>query len=215
MIQYQQAYANYISALKSQTTTTKTNTTTTTAKFSVLPNSAYSGKTKIQLTGNTIDECQASCSTNSKCKGATFFAPSGMSEAACVGYSDKGDVTGGYHDGIYAIVPELAQNAQVLQMLNKKLIDLNHQMSEILNSTTESANQDISAKNIKKGQLASIYDTLMTERQNIDKLVIDSTFLDQKYEDNSIYVTQSNTLYIMWTIITIIIIMTTIKMQFF
>ena len=55
----------------------------------------------------------------------------------------------------------------------------------------------------------------MEERRNINKMIDNSNAIEQSYTDNSIYVSQNNTTYTFWTLVALIIVVFTLKMQFY
>ena len=207
MTQYQQAYANYISSLRSSTDPASTSN----KAYATIPGSVFWGTTSLsEGTSPSAEDCTALCSANSSCTGATYNSD----KQYCWVRGGQGDISIGM-DTDSAIIPELVQNTQVLKMLNQKLLDINKSMEETLGSMSSSENHDITDKDLKKGELTSIYNSLMEERQNINKMIDNSTAIEQSYNDNSIYVSQNNTTYTFWTLVALIIVVFTLKMQFY
>lgn len=207
MTQYQQAYANYISSLRSSTDPASTSNKT----YATIPGSVFWGTTSLsEGTSPSAEDCTALCSANSSCTGATYNSD----KQYCWVRGGQGDISIGM-DTDSAIIPELVQNTQVLKMLNQKLLDINKSMEETLGSMSSSENHDIADKDLKKGELTSIYNSLMEERRNINKMIDNSTAIEQSYNDNSIYVSQNNTTYTFWTLVALIIVVFTLKMQFY
>lgn len=205
MTQYQQAYANYISSLRSSTGSTSNKT------YATIPGSVFWGTTSLsEGTSPSAEDCTALCSANSSCTGATYNSD----KQYCWVRGGQGDISIGM-DTDSAIIPELVQNTQVLKMLNQKLLDINKSMEETLGSMSSSENHDIADKDLKKGELTNIYNSLMEERRNINKMIDNSTAIEQSYNDNSIYVSQNNTTYTFWTLVALIIVVFTLKMQFY
>ena len=205
MTQYQQAYANYISSLRSSSDPASKKT------FVAIPDSTFWGTIGIsEGTSHSAEDCIALCSANSSCTGATYNSD----KQYCWVRGGQSDIGPGL-DTDSAIVPELMQNTQVLKMLNQKLLDINKNMEDTLGSMSSSENHDIADKDLKKGELTSIYNSLMEERRNINKMIDDSTSIEQSYNDNSIYVSQNNTTYTFWTLVALIIVVFKLKMQFY
>jgi hypothetical protein len=206
MTQYQQAYANYISSLRSSSDPTSKK------KFVVIPDSTFWGTTSLSAgtSSPSAEDCTALCSANSSCTGAIYISDL----QRCGLRGGQSDIGPGL-DTDSAIVSELVQNTQVLKMLNQKLLDINKNMEDTLGSMSSSENHDIADKDLKKGELTSIYNSLMEERRNINKMIDDSTSIEQSYNDNSIYVSQNNTTYTFWTLVALIIVVFTLKMQFY
>ena len=207
MTQYQQAYANYISSLRSSTDPASISNKT----YVTIPGSVFWGTTSLsEGTSPSAEDCTALCSANTSCTGATYNSD----KQYCWVRGGQGDISIGM-DTDSAIIPELVQNTQVLKMLNQKLLDINKSMEETLGSMSSSENHDITDKDLKKGELTSIYNSLMEERRNINKMIDNSTAIEQSYNDNSIYVSQNNTTYTFWTLVALIIVVFTLKMQFY
>jgi len=207
MTQYQQAYANYISSLRSSTDPASTSN----KAYATIPGSVFWGTTSLsEGTSPSAEDCTALCSANTSCTGATYNSD----KQYCWVRGGQSDISIGM-DTDSAIVPELMQNTQVLKMLNQKLLDINKNMEDTLGSMSRSENHDIADKDLKKGELTSIYNSLMEERRNINKMIDNSTAIEQSYNDNSIYVSQNNTTYTFWTLVALIIVVFTLKMQFY
>ena len=207
MTQYQQAYANYISSLRSSTDPASTSNKT----YATIPGSVFWGTTSLsEGTSPSAEDCTALCSANSSCTGATYNSD----KQYCWVRGGQGDISIGM-DTDSAIIPELVQNTQVLKMLNQKLLDINKNMEDTLGSMSSSENRDIADKDLKKGELTNIYNSLMEERRNINKMIDNSNAIEQSYTDNSIYVSQNNTTYTFWTLVALIIVVFTLKMQFY
>ena len=201
MTQYKQAYANYISNLQNADTKT----------FTILPGRTFWSKTGVtNHEAASVDDCQALCSSDQTCKGATFNSE----KLQCWTISDQGELGVG-QDNEYAIVHELAQNAQVLQMLNQKLMDLNSKISDTLGTMTTPGNNNMNAANSQHTELTNIYDSLLAERKNIDNMLKDYTTLNDSYNDQSIYVVQNNTTYMFWFFLALIVVIFTLKLYFF
>jgi hypothetical protein len=211
MTQYKQAYANYISNVQATGTSADSGSSGSTTAFTTLQGRTFWGAAGISDSAATsVEECQALCSSDSTCTGATFNSE----KQQCFTRSGQGDVAVG-EDNEYAIVPELAQNAQVLQMLNQKLMDLNAKISDTLNTMTEPSKNNTTAANSQNDELKSIYNSLLAERKNIDKMLNDYTTLNEAVSDQSIYVLQNNTAYMFWFLVALIIVIFTLKIQFF
>jgi len=206
MTQYKQAYANYISNVQATGSTS-----TDSIAFTTLQGRTFWGAAGISDSAATsVEDCQALCSSDSTCTGATFNSE----KQQCFTRSGQGDVAVG-EDNEYAIVPELAQNAQVLQMLNQKLMDLNAKINDTLNTMTEPSKNNTTAANSQNDELKSIYNSLLAERKNIDKMLNNYTTINESYNDQSIYVLQNNTAYMIWFLVALIIVIFTLKIQFF
>jgi hypothetical protein len=206
MTQYEQAYINYINALNNANEGEKTN-----KKFTTIPKSSFYGTGGLGIVKTTtIDQCVTACSSNSSCSGATFNSQT----QNCMLRSGPGLISPA-GDADSAIVPELAQYANILQMLNQKLLKMNTEITKLSSSIYPKAQQEIQQKNEKKQTLESQYEMLVEERNKIQELVKEYESINQSYDDTYTYVQQQNSQYIFYFFFTLIVLFYTIKTQFF
>ena len=199
LAQYKQAYATYISDLQS------------TPSFVVIPGKTFWGSSSvIQSSSTSTSNCTALCSANPKCSGATFNS----STQLCSLRGGTGMVGPGTSVES-AIITQTNADAETVQALNLQLTSLNEEMNTLLMSTETTLGQETISKNIQKEQLASIYSSLVSERQKIAKMNQDYQNTTQQYNDNSLITNTANTYYLIWTLITIIIVLITVKYLFF
>jgi len=156
------------------------------------------------------NECKALCSSDPLCTGATYNA----SKAYCWTRSGKGDVGPGLGDDV-ALITEVTQNANAIQQLNDKLTDLNLKIGEALNKIIPEVKEQMNEKAEKQGTLQAVYSQLLQDRKNIDGMIKEYRMIDQQYEDNTIYIDQAHSANMLWFIFAIIIILFTLKKQFF
>jgi len=220
MTQYKQAYATYLSDIK-----TSGINTDSTQKYDIINNALYNCSwcpTGIHIltsdnqypTANSATECQSLCSANSACIGGTYQASSkGCYLLANVPNSKVGLFKN--YPGYTAIAPKGALNASVLQSLNQQLLILNSQISYLLASLEPIEQSDISDKNKQKGMLREVYNSLLDERIKIDKMQQEYKEITQSYDDNSLYVTQTSALFLIWFLILVVILVFTVKLIFF
>lgn len=204
LTQYKQAYATYLNNMNASQST-----------FTTVNNTAYmpvSGGMSA-MSGSSISECEASCKAFSPCIGATYVnIPEYDMCLATTGSS--GELVKSI-PGVVAIVPSSAKDAYTVQALNQQLIDLNGQISNLIDTTQPIEQAELNAKNNQKGQLNNVYQILLDERRKIDKLQKEYKDITQRYDDNSIYVTQTSALFLIWFLILIIILVFTVKLVFF
>jgi hypothetical protein len=165
-------------------------------------------------TTDSATECEALCSTNSKCNGGTYQS----SNKVCwltSSPAERNEMYSGRYAGYTAIIPQNVQNAAVLQTLNQQLIGLNEKITTELTSLEPIEQSDINAKNSQRGKLREVYNSLLYERMKIDKMQQEYKDITQSYDDNSLYVTQTSALFLIWFLILIIILVFTIKLIFF
>jgi hypothetical protein len=163
--------------------------------------------------GSSVSECEASCRAFSPCIGATYVKIPGYDMCLIATGSDGKLVKS--IPGVVAIVPTSAKDADTVQALNQQLIDLNGQISNLIDTTQPIEQAELNAKNNQKGQLNNVYQILLDERRKIDKLQKEYKDITQRYDDNSIYVTQTSALFLIWFLILVIILVFTVKLVFF
>ena len=203
MMQYKQAYTDYINSLKTKITE-KNNK----REFSVTQGQRYWGTSGIRnVVVNKVEECEAACAADAKCTGATFNASSGY----CWVRSGSGSATVSNNKNEYAIMPIISQNINNLKELNDKLVDLNEKIITELNKTQPIVLNDIENKDIKKVEMEEVNTRLMKERKEIYELLDQHTDLNAQYDENSLYVNQSNASYILWSMIAIIMIILLVR----
>jgi hypothetical protein len=194
--QYEQAYANYINALNNATSDTN---------FVVLNNRAVSGQSLSNVQNiSSDDDCMALCSQNSQCSGATF-SPNSSSCSL-----QSGDVNIITQTGFSAIVPQLTQYADNLNKLNERLLLLNLQMRNIM-ETSQPANDQANSENLLSySNLQEIYAQLIEERQNLAELLNKTNTTNVDFDNSSITATSKNMQFALWAIFAIILVAITI-----
>jgi hypothetical protein len=204
MTQYKQAYADYINSLQTRTTETSSK-----REFTVTQGQRYWGTSGIKdVVVNKVEECQAACAEDAKCTGATFNASSGY----CWVRSGSGSVTVGNNNNEYAIMPVISQNINNLKYLNDRLVELNQKIISELNKTEPIVLNEIENKDIRRMEMEEANQKLMEERKQIYDLLDQHNDLNSQYDENSLYVNQSNAQYIVWSVIAIVIIVLIVRL---
>jgi len=196
--QYQDTYQKYIDVINSDNTNLKT-----------IDNSAFYGEKQINTLSNTdFTNCQASCSSDSSCSGATFNTTSNN----CTLSSGSGNIV--QEQKSKAIVKEAMYYSYHLQKLNTKLIDINKQM---MNNSSNNYDefQKSQQQNIEQETLMNNnYQTLSDERIKIEKMVREYETLNRAYENGNINVTSNYYSYIALLFIAILLICLFFKFSF-
>jgi hypothetical protein len=204
MTQYKQAYLDYISTLQTQTSQ---NIGT---KYNVLSSRRFWGDGGLtESTVNSISDCEALCSADKNCSGATFNS----SNNYCWTRTGYGDVFPGSSNE-NAIIPDTTQNLNNLKMLNDQLVTLNQQIIQKLNSIQPNVQSEIDNKDQQKQIMNDSYTQLLTEREKINNLFERNFTHDEQYKNNNLYAKTSNSKYIFWLIIAIITIIITFSLLF-
>jgi len=196
--QYQDTYQKYIDVINSDNKT-----------FITVDNTAFYGEKQINTLSNTeLTNCEASCSSNSSCSGATFNTTSNN----CTLSSGSGNVV--QEQNSKAIVKEAMYYSYQLQNLNAKLIDINQQMmntsSKNYNEFQKSQQQTIEQENTMNNN----YQNLSVERIQIEKMIREYETLSRALENGNIVVTSNYYSYIALFLIAILLILLFFKFSF-
>ena len=194
---YKQIYANYQSQIKSSGS----------SKYVSLNGRTYWGTSGITTTtSSTITECQALCSSNSKCSGAIW----NKSNNSCnlrSGYS--GVTPGSLLD--YAIVPPAQLYLGQLRDLNAQLTNLHSQIISALLEINPTYQKVVTNDDVKGKYLNNVYSTLMQEKIQIDDLLAEYNTLDHVQNDTALQVESNYSYYRIFIIISIIVIFFVMK----
>ncbi len=198
LVQYEKAYLNYINTLNNISG----------QKYTILPSMTYWGSASLsQSASPNVEECQALCSSSSKCSGATYNSDKGM----CFLRTGLGKVNTSTANNT-AIITQIQHSIQEVSALNQELIRLNNEIKQKINGTTPVIEKEATAVAVKQGELRKVYDKLLQDKLSIMKTMDDISRSSQDYQDTSIVVTQNNIYYTFWFILAIIVVFITIKM---
>jgi len=203
LTEYESTLATYISALQSQ----KSNS----SNYVVLPEQTYMGTGSISETPNSsVSMCEASCSANSLCTGASFNSTSKV----CKLRSGNSLLTlGAASDN--AIVTDVKLKLINLETLNAQLIEINSQMKTLYNQIQPFVNAQNTALTTNNDNLTSQYTALIDEKLKIKNLIDEYKDTYTEYSETSLSADQENSSYYLWLIITIVSIILVIKFIFF
>jgi len=192
LIQYQNAYQNYIDYL----------TNNSTKEYSVLPERTFWGSNSINEGHmNSIEECQSQCSSISNCTGATFNS----NKQYCWVRNGEGDVMPGLNTDT-AIIPKKKQYSAILNNLNIQLIAVNQKMMDIINNSNTTLQKERNQSTDLNQQLMINYNNLTIEKDRIFKLIQDYENVEEINKNSYISVNQKYSIYITNIIIFIIIV---------
>jgi hypothetical protein len=193
LTEYTDTYKNYINTINSKTLTT-------------VPEYSFVGENNIiTLNGSSLNDCQANCSTNTSCSGATFNNNSNI----CTLSSGNGSIISNHEST--AIVHEALYNSYKLQKLNSQLIDINQQILNIHNNSYDDFNKTQKLTQQQEQTLNNNYKTLTTERLHIDEMVRQFETLNSAYENGNINVTSNYYNYIILLLIVIFLLFLLIR----
>ena len=195
LTQYQQAYQNYINDLKNKQTNTKS--------FNTLNGRTFWGDSGLQqLSTNDINVCKASCASLSSCSGATFNS----SKNTCWLRSGDGEIVPGLTTDT-AIIPDIVQSSNILKNLNNKLIDINTQIINLIQSSKEKYTTQINTRNNLDTQLQQNYNNLIIEQAHVNKIINETQNLNELNNNSMIVI---NRYYLIYTLLMVIFIICTI-----
>ena len=185
--QYKQAYKNYSEVLSSSKT----------QKYDRIKGSALWGSTKLsEKQVNTLEDCEALCSLNSSCSGATYNSD----KKYCWVQGGESVVSPGA-TGDYALYPILKKYHDQLQTINMKLVDINTQIFDIIDSDHSIYNKDVSDTQKLKGDLQTNYNNLLNDRMNVNNTLNDYNTYENKSEISSLSASKSYMQYLMLFIV--------------
>jgi hypothetical protein len=186
MKEYNQLTQDYKDALK-----------TGGANYVQLKDKAYYGTSFLDISlKKTIDMCKASCSSNSKCSGATYQPQN----QTCVLNGGDGNVKS--VPGNYAILTRLKYVTGQLEEVNRQLIILNNKIQDAV-KTQPNNNLDkvVKQNNNMHDTLITDYKDLTAQRNEINRLILDYDNVNGNMKDTSLEVNQQMLNYRLYTII--------------
>jgi hypothetical protein len=202
LTEYKSAFATYVTTMKSQTNANS---------FVVLPGKTFMGTSSLSDNRNsTTAQCQALCSSNKVCTGATFNNISRV----CKLRKGDGPISSSATSDI-AIVTKSKQQLDNLDKINSQLISLNEQMISISRRITPSVNKNESTLSINNRDLMRNNAALIQEQVKIKNMLDQFNDVDQSYINKSLNADQKNAKYYMWLVIMIVALILTAKFLFF
>jgi hypothetical protein len=175
--------------------------------FTALKGRTWWGTNKLsQVESSSVEECQSMCLNSDKCSGATFNPV----KRYCWLRQGNNGLSAGQEDD-YALIPKQTASLEVLQSLNKKLLELNQEISyELSNINPEVETQNIE-NNKKQQQLNKSYKQLLNEKMKMQKKLEEYYSIVQNENNEYIFTTQQNVSLRFWVLITCLVLLITIK----
>jgi hypothetical protein len=200
--EYKSVFASYITTMKSQSNANS---------YVVLPGKSFMGTASVSDNANsTSSQCQALCSSNKECTGATFNSISGVCKLrkgdGPISSSASGDV---------AIVTRIKEQLDNLEKLNAQLISINDQMISINRRIKPSVNENESVLVTNDKDLIKNNSELLAEQVKIKNMLNEFNDIEQNYNNQTLIVDKNNARYYLWLIITIVALILTSKFLFF
>jgi hypothetical protein len=160
-----------------------------------------------QSTATTLQDCQAQCASNSNCTGATFISNQ------CQLRTGEGQIIPSSNES-YAIVPRGKQLLLNMENINQQLISINKQITNKIKIGEPIYSQFKSKGDDKNEELQKSYNDLLTERENIRKLLDEYETLNRTDGENLIKINQNYYTYILLLILAVAIIGLLIKISY-
>jgi len=201
LLEYQQVYKNYVSLVMNANGNTKINV--------IIPNSEMVGNS-VNLAYNntdTVELCQAECSSNTACLGATYNSNTQLcslktGELSVIKSSDPDN---------FAIMTELSQFTTLLTTINNRLSDIFKQINQAVNDLIPSNEEERLIKDETSQRLTIEYQNLLNERKQLKELESQNNQLTKEYDITELTIKQTNLTYILWFLLAIGVLIFAIK----
>jgi len=191
LITYKAAVSEYINHLKNSRTD---------PSFVTIQGYAYNGTgTAGDSNATTLQECIASCSSSNTCTGATFVSN------RCLIRTGDSPIVSSTNDS-YAIVPKGKQLLLNMENINKQLLNINKQLLDKIGTSKTTYYRTHEDAGTKNRELIKSYESLMKERETIEKMLDDYETLSSAQNENDIKLTQNYYTYILLLILSITVV---------
>ena len=192
-IKYEEAYKNYLSLLNSHDAT---NT------FTNLSGRTYWGNKGLsQGTANSAGDCQAMCSSNKLCTGATFNSTSKF----CFVRGGEGEIMPGTAT-TFAVMTKMQEANLTLKALNDKMLLLMQQLNVLIQQNRPNYDIAFVDMNNKGLKLNTSYDELLRQKREIDKMLQQYQTISNDYSDTTLQVKQHYFIYKLFYVLIFVII---------
>jgi hypothetical protein len=158
---------------------------------------------------NSQEECENMCANSSQCSGAVFNPV----KRYCWTRTGESGITAGRDDD-YALITQQKAALSVMKYLNERLLDLNNQIKDSLQSINPEVREQYEEKNQKQQELNSSYNQLLEQKIELDKQLQEYYSVEQEESNQAIYVNQQNVSFRFWVLITCLVLLITIKRMF-
>lgn len=198
--QYEEAYKNCNDELKQ-------NLDTKQRSFKTFNNRAYWGTSGLKEgTVGDQDDCENMCATNAKCSGATF----NQVNRYCWTRSGNGSLAPTSTKTV-AILPTVKGCVLTLKGLNSRLIKINEELTNLIETTNSKLVAEENKKNNSKQQLHKYYAQLLKERIQMAKILEEQQIIDNDTAIQSIYVSTQNSTFRLWALLACILVLIVIN----
>lgn len=181
-------------------TATQPNYNINAEQFVNIQGMAYMGTgTAGNSSANTLQTCEAECSSNPKCTGATF-----ISGKCSLRTGDSQIIPAASNS--YAIIPKGKQLLMNMENLNQQLLNVNAQITKKIKVGQPIYDKYEVLNNEKSQELIKNYKELEIERENIRKLLDQYETLDTTENKNQMQITKNYYSYILLFILAVAVI---------
>ena len=197
LISYQQAVADYSNQLSSGQD----------PLVSMVAHAFNGTGTAGSSSATTLQNCIASCSTNTNCTGATFVSNQ------CLLRTGNSPIVPSTLSS-FAIVPESVKLLFIMENINQQLIDVNQQITNEMNNANDLYDTQSEERSQEQAVLIQSYTELVNERENILNLLKEYENLDNTSSNDEILINQRFYTYAFLTILAIVVIYLLFKLSY-
>ena len=192
--QYEEAYKNCNAKL-----TAMASSTNSSQSFTSFPNNSFWGTGGLKEGSVTSQyDCESMCASDQNGSGATYN-PNKKYCWTRKGYGTLAVSVNGSTD--IALLPDVKACMITLKSLNKRLLDINQQLTTAISSSAPQVESQQTENQSKSDELHTYYAQLLAERLQMDNLVKDNETINSEYENQSLMVNQANGSLRFWTVI--------------
>ena len=198
--QYEEAYKNCNDELKQ-------NLDEKQRSFKTYSNRAYWGTSGLKE--GVVDsetDCENMCASNLKCTGATF----NPGNKYCWTRAGNGSLSPTTRSNV-AILPTIKGCVVTLSSLNNRLIQINKELTQLIETTNSKLAMEEAIVNGSKQQLHGYYAQLLKERLQMAKILEEQKTIEEDNAANFMYVDTQNTAFRLWTLAACILILVVIN----
>uniref|UniRef100_A0A6C0I830 Apple domain-containing protein n=1 Tax=viral metagenome TaxID=1070528 RepID=A0A6C0I830_9ZZZZ len=190
LAQYEEAYKNCNSEMKNNLNKKK-------ASFKTFNNRAYWGTSGLKEGSvNSQSDCENMCASDIKCSGATFNTKRNY----CWARSGNGILAPSSSVNV-ALLPTAKGCVLTLKALNNRLIELNQELTKLIENTNSELAKERAKKNNSKAQLHKYYAELLKQRLHMAKILEETQVLDDENNDQHLFVSTQDSSLRVWIII--------------
>jgi hypothetical protein len=183
LMKYNNVKSDYINSIKNIYKNTDTSN-----NFVNIPNKTFLASTNLlDSSANTIQECQALCSSNIGCYGATFKSDTNI----CTLTGSDGDIVKSSDDNNNAIISQSFILLKQSQYLNNKLIKINKKIANIVSMNKKTIFNNNKKSNKKSQTLLENANVLNKERAVIEQTLDEFKDLEENEVEGDL-ITNSN-----------------------